>query len=238
MVTTLVTESWEQLRGAVLHKEPAEPAETPHVIRRRRIVVVVVLVVGAVLLGLSLSTRPGDTVFYAYTAALATVWIFGAALSRPLHLGRVTWRGHRRRPIVTGIVVGLALGGVFVVGALIVRTIPPLERLVSDVLAHATAGNLTVIVAIALVNGVAEELFFRGALYSALGRHYPVIFSTLIYIVVTLCSGNPMLGFAAIFMGLVAAVERRATDGVLAPMLTHAAWTSVVLLALPPLFGV
>jgi hypothetical protein len=32
-------------------------------------------------------------------------------------------------------------------------------------------------------------------------------------------------------------LERRATGGVLAPILTHVVWTLVVLLALPPLFG-
>ncbi|GAA1876065.1 CPBP family intramembrane glutamic endopeptidase [Williamsia serinedens] len=237
-MTTLVTEGWEQLRGAVLHREPAHPAEPPRTIKRRRIVVVVFLVIGAVFLGLSLSTKPGDAIFYVYTLALAAVWCVGAALSRPLHLGRVTWRGHRRRPILTGIGVGLGLGAVFVVGGLVVRTIPPLKDLVTSVFEHATAGNIVVVLVIALVNGIAEELFFRGALYSALGRHYPVIFSTLIYIVVTMASGNPMLGFAAIFLGFVAAVERRATDGVLAPILTHVAWTSVIFLALPPLFGV
>lgn len=237
-MTTLVTEGWEQLRGAVLHKEPAHPAESPRTIKRRRIVVVVFLVIGSVFLGLSLSTEPGAAIFYVYTLALAAVWCVGAALSRPLHLGRVTWRGHRRRPIITGIGVGLGLGAVFVVGGLVVRTIPPLKDLVTSVFEHATAGNLAVVLVIALVNGIAEELFFRGALYSALGRHYPVIFSTLIYIVVTMASGNPMLGFAAIFLGFVAAVERRATEGVLAPILTHVAWTSVIFLALPPLFGV
>jgi len=46
-----------------------------------------------------------------------------------------------------------------------------------------------------------------------------------------------MLGFAAIILGTVCALERRATGGVLAPILTHVVWTLVVLLALPPLFG-
>ena len=38
--------------------------EWPSVVRRRRVVVCVVLVVGAVLLGYSLSRRPGDENFY------------------------------------------------------------------------------------------------------------------------------------------------------------------------------
>ena len=47
-----------------------------------------------------------------------------------------------------------------------------------------------------------------------------------------------MLGFAAIILGAVCAFERRATGGVLAPMLTHFLWGLVMVLALPPMFGV
>ena len=46
-----------------------------------------------------------------------------------------------------------------------------------------------------------------------------------------------MLGFAAVILGAVCASERRATGGVLAPMLTHIVWGLVMVLALPPVFG-
>ena len=49
-------------------------------------------------------------------------------------------------------------------------------------------------------------------------------------------SGQDLL--AAIILGTVCAFERRATGGVLAPMLTHFFWGLVMVLALPPLFGV
>jgi membrane protease YdiL (CAAX protease family) len=88
-----------------------------------------------------------------------------------------------------------------------------------------------------LVNGVAEEVFFRGALYTALGRLQPVAISTILYTVATMASGNPMLGFAAVLLGFVCALERRASGGVLAPMLTHFVWGLIMVLALPPLFG-
>jgi hypothetical protein len=81
-------------------------------------------------------------------------------------------------------------------------------------------------------------MFYRGALYTALGRHQPLLISTLIYVIATLASSrNPMLAFAAIILGAVCALERRATGGVLAPILTHFVWTLVVLLGLPPVFG-
>ena len=97
--------------------------------------------------------------------------------------------------------------------------------------------SAVVIVLIAVVNGVAEELFFRGALYTALGNFHPVAISTLLYVICTWASGNPMLGFAALILGTVCALERRATGGVLAPFLTHLVWGLIMVLALPPIFG-
>jgi len=210
--------------------------EWPSVVRRRRVVVGVVLVVGAVLLGYSLSRRPGDENFYWLTLALAGVWTLGALLSGPLHLGSICWRGRNQRPVLTGITIGLVLGGIFIVGGLVAREIPPVAERISRVLDYANHGSLALVVLITLVNGFAEELFFRGALYPALGRFHPVVISTLLYAAATSASGNPMLGFAAIILGTVCALERRATGGVLAPVLTHVVWGLIMVLALPPMF--
>jgi membrane protease YdiL (CAAX protease family) len=211
--------------------------EPPAVIRRRRIVVAIVLVIGASVLGVSLTREPGDTSFYWLTFGLAAVWIVGAFLSRPLHLGSICWRGRNQRPVITGTAVGLLLGGLFVLGGLVAREIPSVANLITRVLEYADQGTLPLVVVITLVNAVAEELFFRGALYSALGRHHPVLISTILYVVATSASGNPMLGFAAVILGTVCALERRATGGVLAPMLTHLVWGLIMVLVLPPLFG-
>jgi uncharacterized protein len=154
-----------------------------------------------------------------------------------LHLGGARWRGRNQRPVVSGTVIGLLLGGVFVVGGLIARQIPVVAELITRVLAYTEQGSWRLTMAVALLGAIAEELFYRGALYTALGRHHPLLISTLIYVIATLASGNPMLAFAAIILGTVCSLERRATGGVLAPILTHFVWTLVVLLALPPLFG-
>jgi uncharacterized protein len=217
---------------AVPHNEP------PGVVRRRRVVVVVTLAIGAVVLGFSLRRHPGDTSFYWLTLLLAAVWVAGGFISGPLHLGGICWRGRNQRPVITGASVGLLLGGAFLVGGLITREIPPVAALITRVLLYAHHGWYPVIVAITLVNGVAEEIFFRGALYTALGRYHPVLISTVLYTCATLASGNPMLGFAAIILGTVCALERRASGGVLAPVLTHLVWGLIMVLALPPLFGV
>jgi uncharacterized protein len=220
-------------RVAVPHHEP------PAVALRRRIVVAVVVVVGAALLAYSLARHPGDNSFYGLTLALAGVWVLGALLSRPLHLGHVRFFGRNERPVISGTVVGVALGAVFVVGGLVAREIPPLRDYAADVLAFATHGSLPLVVLITVINGLAEELFFRGALYSALEKHHPAIISTIVYtIVIGVSTLNPMLTFAAVVLGAVCAFERRATGGVLAPILTHMVWGLIMVLALPPIFGV
>src|SRR3569623_540160 len=188
--------------------------EWPSVVRRRRVAVCVVLVVGAVLLGVSLPRTPGDAAFYWLTMALAGAWARGALLSGPLHLGCIRWHGRNQRPVITGTAVGLLLGGAFVVGGLVAREIPPVAERIPRVLEYANHGSLLLVVVITLVNGLAEEMFFRGALYTALGAFHPVVISTLLYTVATSASGNPMLGFAAIILGTVCALERRATGGV------------------------
>ena len=213
--------------------------EPPSVIGRRKIVVAVFLLIGAALLGYSLSRSPGDETFLWLTFALAGVWALGAFLSGPLHFGHVCFRGRNQRPVITGSLVGLALGGAFVVGGLVAREIPGVREYITRVLEFSNAGPLALIVFITVVNGVAEEMFFRGAVYTALSRYHPVIVSTVLYVIATAATtGNPMLGFAAIILGTVCAFERRATGGVLAPMLTHFFWGLVMVLALPPMFGV
>jgi uncharacterized protein len=216
---------------AVPHNEP------PSVVRRRRIVVAFVIVFGAAALSFALRSHPGQPSFYWWSLTLAGVWALGAFASGPLHLGGARWRGRNQRPVVSGTVIGLLLGGVFVLGGLIAREIPVVADLITRVLHYTDQGSWRLTMAVALVGAVAEETFYRGSLYTALGRHHPLLISTVIYVIATLASGNVMLGFAAIFLGTVCALERRATGGVLAPILTHFVWTLVVLLALPPLFG-
>jgi membrane protease YdiL (CAAX protease family) len=195
-------------------------------------------VIGAALLGYSLTRPPGDASFYWLTLALAGVWAVGAVLSGPLHLGCIRFRGRNQRPVITGSAVGLLLGGVFIVGGLVAREIPGVREYITRVLEFTDFGPLVVVTFITVINGIAEEMFFRGALYTALGKAYPVVISTLVYVITTTTTGNPMLGFAAVILGAVCAFERRVTGGVLAPMLTHFFWGLVMVLALPPVFGV
>jgi hypothetical protein len=220
---------------ALLDKVPRDHAQPDGEFRRRRIVAAITLAVGATLLGLSLAAPPGSSAFYPLTLAVAATWTVGGLLSGPLHLGYLRSRDALRRPVLTPIVIGLVLAAVFVVGALIVREIGPLRDYVNSVLEHARKGSLPLVALVTLATGAAEEVFFRGGLFAAIGRRQPVLVSTVIYTLVTLATGNPMLVFAAATVGVVLGLQRRASGGVLAPMLTHVTWSAVMLFVLPPL---
>lgn len=226
----------DQIRAAATNQAVVHD-EWPSTVRRRRLIVCSVLVAGAALMGYSLTRPPGDATFYWLTMTLAAVWTVGSLLSGPLHLGRTTWRTTARRPVVTGAATGLVVGAVFLAGGLVVRHIPAVADRITDVLEYTRHGPVALIVIIAMVNGVAEELFFRGALYTALGHFYPVLISTVLYAASTLATGNPMLAFAGLILGTVCGVQRRATGGVLAPILTHLVWGMMMVLVLPRVFG-
>ncbi len=225
------------LGRALIDKVDRDHQEPDERFRRRRIVIAIVLVVGAVLLGFSLAAKPGDTIFYPLTFALAVTWAVGGFASGPLHLGYIPFRGAMRRPILTGVTVGLLAAAVFLAGAVVVRQIPPLHDYVDNVLAHARSGSMGLVALVTVLNGITEEIFFRGGLYAAIGRRYPVPISTGIYAAATLATGNPMLVFAAVTLGFVLALQRRASGGILGPVLTHVTWSMVMLFALPPLFA-
>src|SRR6195952_1590168 len=225
------------IRPSLIDKVDRDHQQSDAAFHRRRIVVAVVVVLGATLLGISLSVRPADPAFYPLTLGLAALWVIGGFASGPLHLGWEDSPRGLRRPILVPVLLGLAAAAVFVLGALVVRDIGPVHRLGNSVLAHARFGSTSVVLLIAVLNGIAEEVFFRGALFAAIGRRWPVLISTVVYTVVTVASGNFMLVFAALTLGLVLGLERRATGGIMAPILTHVTWSLVMFFALPPLFA-
>jgi hypothetical protein len=229
-------EAVRAVRRSLWEQVPRDHHESAQALRRRQLVTGVVVVVGAVVLGLSLRIEPGNDWFYPATLGLAVVWTAGAFASGPLHLGR-TWQGQGPgpRPVLLPVVYGVLLAGVFVVGALLVRQVPWLDHQVRHVLDHADRGSVPLLVLVTAVNGIAEELFFRGALYAATPR-YPVAVTSAAYVVATLATGNLMLAFAAVLLGTLVGLERRASGGIQAPIITHVLWSLAMLLALPLLF--
>ncbi|MFT4228569.1 CPBP family intramembrane glutamic endopeptidase [Micropruina sp.] len=211
-----------------------DPADEPSTASRRRwIVTGVTLIAGAVTLGWSLSIRPGDPLFYPATIGVAVVWLVGAFASGPLRLGHGRTRtGGTSRALLQGVILGGLLLAVFLAGALLVGRLPWLRGPVDVLLAHAGYGALPIVAAITALNGVAEELFFRGAVFAALTR-WRVAVSTAVYAVATMPSGVPLLVFAAVALGVVTGLQRRATGGVSGPIATHLTWSLGMLFALP-----
>jgi len=205
--------------------------------RRRVVVSVLTLAAGSLALAWTTRVEPGDRTFYVAGFVLAGIWAAGALMSGPLHLGRPRSEGNRVRTVTQAVAVGSALLAVFLLGGLIVSRLAVLREPVEHLLAHGRSDALAVVLVVTAVNGVAEELYFRGALYAALPAHRAVVGTTLIYAAVTAVSGIVLLAFAALVLGAVTAIQRRRTDGILAPIVTHLIWSLGMVALLPPVLG-
>lgn len=224
------------VRAALVEPVPRDHTESDRAFRRRRVVAAVTLVVGAGVLAWALRIEPGNSLFYLATVALAVVWAGGALLSGPLHLGRAHTRdgGTHSRAVVQSLALGFLLLVLFLLGAVVVARVPVLRDPVQQLLDHAEYGSLGVVALITVVNGVAEELYFRGALYAGVGRRHAVAATTVVYALVTAASGIPLLVLAAAVVGLVVGLQRRVTGGILGPTVTHLTWSLGMLFLLPP----
>jgi membrane protease YdiL (CAAX protease family) len=222
----------------LVEKVPRDHRESDAAFRRRRRVTAAVAVAGSGLLGVSLSRRPDTPAFYGLTLGVAGTWVAGGFASGPLHLGWMRAPGNSlRRPLVTPVALGVGSFGLFYAAALVARRVPVLEAAITRVLRYAHQGSLPLVLTTTLANGVAEEVFFRGALYAAVGTQHPVLKSTAVYALATTATRNPALTLASVAMGLLFGLQRRATGGIQAPVLTHLTWSVLMLRFLPPLFA-
>jgi membrane protease YdiL (CAAX protease family) len=195
----------------------------------RSAVLVATLALGTACLAWSLHVPPGDRRFYLGTLLTAAVWVVGAVVTGPGRVLGAAWP----RAVALAVVTGLLLVGVFVVAALLVAQLPPLASPVRGLLARAEAGSVGVVAVLTFVNGLAEELFFRGAVYRALRGRRPVLVTTVLYTAVTVASGVPLLVLAAAILSVVVGLHRRLTGGLVAPMAAHVTWSVGMLLLLP-----
>ncbi len=206
-----------------------EPAAVRH---RRRLTAAATLVAGAALLAATLRVPRGSTAFTVLGLLVAATWIVGAFVSGPIAL-RPRSRTPTRWLILSAVALGIASFLVFLGAYFVAEHVPVLSGAVESVLGKADAGPVALALAIAIANAVAEECFFRGALYAALEPHRPVVVTTVIYVAVTATTGNLALVAAAVLMGTVFGLERRVTRSVLASLVTHAVWSTLILVALP-----
>lgn len=217
-------------------------------LRRARFEVSVALVLGSVLLAFALRFERGSAAFYACSLAVAVVWIGAAALVRrtfgnepaPQRFRAGSSRASGRTvdrwvALGAGAAVGVLMFGVFVAGAEIGRHFSFLADPIDAILRKADGGPVLAVLAVALINGFAEEVFFRGALVDVFGtrQRRAYVAAVIAYVVVTSVSGNTALTVAAVVMGIVFALERWWTNGLLAPVATHLAWSTLMILAFP-----
>ena len=222
---------------------PRDHRQSDRDFRRRQVISAVVVVIGALVLGYLLRIQDDPSVLPVRPPARRRV-AAGAFASGPLHLGRI---GHpdepdlaAPRPVVQPLLHrGGALARVRRRRLRRSRRVPWLDDnlspFIEDVLEHSQQGQPLMLLVVTVVNGIAEELFFRGAMYAAI-RSHQVAVTAVAYTVATLATGNVMLGFAAILLGIVVGLQRRATGGILAPIITHLVWSVTMLYALPAIF--
>jgi len=222
------------VRDLLSSQSLTEPDEPGPARRRRQRVIVTTLVVGTAVLGATLAAPRGSLAFTLLGFLVAGVWLAGSAMAGPVPPGPS--RGTPRDVMVAVVLGGVAFGA-FVAASLVARRIPALDGAVDSVLSKAQAGPTALVLVIAIVNAVAEEIFFRGALLTALPsatvgiRRAALV--TAVYILVTAASLNVALVLAAGVMGTLLMIERLATGGTLAPALTHVTWSILMILAFP-----
>ena len=189
----------------------------------RRHAIAATQLVGTALLARSLSAKPGSRQFYEATYATAATWAAGGLVIGPQRTGGRAGEG---------LAVGTAAFGVFYGCAHIARRIPVLRRALTKAFAHVHVGRTPWVAATTVANGIAEEIYFRGAVQDLVGAKR----GTALYVAAVAGSRNPALVLAAVIMGSVFAWQRERGDGLLAPTMAHIAWSMLMLRFVAPLF--
>lgn len=196
--------------------------------RRNLPVLVLTLVAVAWLTRETFDAVPGSSRQSTLTYVLAAVLLAGAYVSGG------TWPvAHRRgkHPVVGPALTAVLLFVAFVVMGWLSSWIGPVDRGVAAVVRHARAGSAWEVALGAVAAGVAEEVFYRGALFERV--RLPVLTVTLAHMATTLPAGNVALTLAAGVLGIVLGLSRRASGGWWAPAVTHSVWGLLVAAWLP-----
>jgi membrane protease YdiL (CAAX protease family) len=134
------------------------------------------------------------------------------------------------------VLTGAGAFGLFYGAARLARHIPPLNRAIGSVLHYADVGSTPLVLLTAGASALAEELFFRGALWALVQDSHPLAKTTLAYAATTTTTRNPALVLAGTATSVLFGLQRRTSGGILAPALTHLTWSLLMLRYLPPLF--
>lgn len=123
--------------------------------------------------------------------------------------------------------------GVFVAGAWALTRVDVLGNAVDELLDTADSSRTGWVLALAGINAVAEELFFRGTLIDAVKRRFAFVAGLVPYVVTTFPSRNIALITAAVVMGTVLTALRVRTGALTAPVVTHLTWSALMIVLFP-----
>jgi membrane protease YdiL (CAAX protease family) len=189
------------------------------------------------LLRLSFSSREGSPHFYLLSTGLTATLTAGALGAGPVRWYGEEWRGRpgaaARDVVGVPVLVGAVTFAGFYGAARVVRKHPALRRVIASVFRYADEGSTPLVVLIAASGAVAEELFYRGALWRG---PRPLRATTLAYVTSTSAAGNPALILAGLVTSVIFGWQREASGGVLAPAVTHITWSLLMLRHIPQLF--
>lgn len=129
---------------------------------------------------------------------------------------------------------GLVVGGAWLVAThighfVLCRIVPGFLDRISDLYSLRSGDRVSTIIGPLATMGVAEELVFRGYVQGEIG----LIGSILAYTAVQLVVGNWALTLAALLGGAVWGTLAWWTGGLLAPVVAHVLWTSMLTFVWP-----
>lgn len=192
----------------------------------------VTLLAGPVALRLAFAATEGSesvgtaSAFAASSLLLAAIWTAGGvaviAVSGP-DPGAVT--APRGRAALLALGAGAAFALACLGGGLVLDAWGPTRPWIAHALGTASAAPLGVVLAVALLAGAGEEVFFRLALCRLMTGRARWIVPTALYALATVATGNPGLVLVAIPLGLVATALWSATGRWVGPLIVHALWS-------------
>jgi membrane protease YdiL (CAAX protease family) len=167
---------------------------------------------------------------YAYAISLLLIGL------RPRVIA--AWFAPHRRAIAIGLAVGVAMTVLtYPAFHLVAAAFPGFDSQVQSL--YGGARSTTLPKALAWVVGIvlAEELLFRGVLPDALSRHVSeraaYAISLLVYVLAQAGTGSMIVALIAVVCGTLWSVERKLTNSLLAPLISHLIWTPTVILLYP-----
>ncbi|WP_420039093.1 CPBP family intramembrane glutamic endopeptidase [Gordonia sp. MP11Mi] len=167
------------------------------------------------------------------------IWAVGAVWVGGVRLG--TSSGRARRVGFVSTVTALGVAASFIVGGYLAARVPFLDDQIDELISRTDHAFVLSLFLVAAVTGVAEEMFFRGALFDVASRSLSgdsirtVAATTILYTVVTAVTANLGLTLAAAALGAMVGTARAYSGSVIPAIVGHLAWTVATIGILPQL---